>query len=194
MRMEFFLLFVALLGVAAVGCTTKSDTASTQVNANTGEDVSDRDRLQGVWKIELIDSGDFKRESDKDRGDRFQFEGDRLTRTETKDDSGEKFIFTLDLSKDPKWMTLRRMDPNWMPIPATPENPEFMMIEECIYRFENETLIVAGGLAISNGKSSRPTEFKARSWAPQFGKPIEPGVILWRLKKTNESIIKPIRS
>jgi uncharacterized protein (TIGR03067 family) len=142
MRNRTVLLFAALTALT-VGCTKKPDSVpDSGGGVPGGGSVSDRDRLQGVWIIESKDEGDFKREAGMDRGDRFQFQGDQLIRIEAKDDPGERFSFTLDPSKDPKWMTLIRLDSSGKPIPASLKNREPLK-EEWIYKFDGEALIVA---------------------------------------------------
>jgi uncharacterized protein (TIGR03067 family) len=191
MRNGTALLFAALMVLTATGCAKKPDSApDSGGGVPSGGSVSDRDRLQGVWIIESKDEGDFKREAGMDRGDRFQFQGDQLIRIEAKDDPGERFSLTLDPSKDPKWMTLIRLDSSGKPIPATPKHRE-PLNEEWIYRFDGEALIVAESMTIE--KSSRPTEFKARALSiPKFGQPLVPSVTLWQLKKTNEPFFQPV--
>lgn len=71
------------------------------------------------------------------------------------------------------------------------KNP-FPIVEEWIYKFEGEDLIVALGAPIDPWKSSRPAQFKAQAWiGSRAGQPVVPSVFLWKLKKTDEPFFQP---
>jgi uncharacterized protein (TIGR03067 family) len=188
MRTETCLLLANLIMVFTTGCNKKPEqppSIKSDLVGNGEPSVSDVDRLQGVWRIESVDLGDLKKVLPPDRGALFRFEGDLFTRIEAQGDPGETFTFTLDASRNPKWMTLVRRTHTSTPAQATAKEP--LLREEQIYQLQGDELMVAGSIAVDLETSSRPGEFQARPWAhPQFGKPTLPGIIVWRLKKTHE--------
>jgi uncharacterized protein (TIGR03067 family) len=110
---------------------------------------------------------------EKLRDDRLQIGGDRLTIVEGKDHHRESFSFTLDVSSDPKVMTLITLGDDGKP---TKEKMEW------IYKFEGDTLVVA---FIKGGDAGRLADFNGAAWAKVT--PGKPGVTRVRLKKTTEA-------
>lgn len=178
-----------LLSITA-GCQKKTD-AGRDNETEQKSNVSDGDRLLGVWSFESVDSGDEKRKMSKDPEARVQFQGERVIITESKNDPGERFTLLLDETKNPKWMTLMPRIQAEKSTPTTRlkvEPPN----EEWIYKFEDDSLIVAVGAPIDPWKTSRPTDFKAQMWVvAKAGQSSLPSVILWRLKRTSDPFFQP---
>jgi uncharacterized protein (TIGR03067 family) len=160
MRLCACLLLGSLLTFAA-GCG-KKDAA-----------VSDQDRLQGVWKVEVFDTGREEKMNDKDKEElakvRLAIKGDRLYFIEPEGYAKEE-TFVIDTTKDPKHITLTRLDDDGKPRKrrdwkdGKPVEGD-IEITENIYKFDGDKLV----LALSDGidKAPRPTEFKSRPF-PKF--------------------------
>jgi uncharacterized protein (TIGR03067 family) len=191
MRKGIFFFIGVSIATVVVGCQ-KPSVSTGNGNEGSGDgNQSDRDRLQGVWLFESIDTGDAKMKMEKSRDARIQFQGDKVIITESKNDSGEWFSMSLDTTKEPKWMTLKRLDSSGNPLPQTLANAN-PINEEWIYKFDGDALNIAIGAPIDPWKSSRPTDFKAQAWVvPKNGQAASPSVMLWHLKKTDEPVFKP---
>lgn len=186
MRGIALVLLVGFNGVIA-GCG-KSETAPTPANSGTspgGEptpvSVSDKDKLQGVWKIESIDTGDPKDVTPKEvlKSHRYIFHGDELSLMNMDTGRGLPSAFTLDTTKSPKRITLTRL-------PKSNDGDD--EVSHSIYKFDGEKLI----LGQVGGDGPPPTEFKAiaapqTKGAPEKGK-VPQSVVIITLTKTSEPI------
>jgi uncharacterized protein (TIGR03067 family) len=179
MRTTALVLFVALTAFAA-GCGKKPDPAPEPVGGGGPPAPTDKDRLQGVWKVESIDV-DLKHRNKPRPNEfktvRFQFEGDRLTLAQY-GFVQSRTTFTLDPSQNPRVMTVT---------PARGNDPGFLIAVsgEWLYKFEGETLV----LAVTKGSGPRPTEFKPHA-PPEMTVPVRlQEVEVYTLVKTDE---KPV--
>jgi uncharacterized protein (TIGR03067 family) len=174
MRLAAICLLAALaaLPVAAVGCRKKSDAAAD----------ADRERLQGVWVPESVDTGDPDDVPPREEVEsiRFQFRDNELSITR-KGRVLDQFSFALDATSDPKGMTVtgRADDCGESKEPAN---------RECLYRFEDDRLV----LILNREPGPRPTEFRARSFERDPNKPRDAGAMLVRLRKTDEAPVEPV--
>jgi uncharacterized protein (TIGR03067 family) len=132
--------------------------------------LSDKDRFQGVWKLESSDAGYGLKEAQEGNNARFQVVGDIASIRESATDPGEPYTASWEPEKNPKVMTLIPIGPEGKPRPGD--------TRRWIYKFEGDTLVVAYGFA-----SAPPPDFR-----PDPGN----GVLVLRYTKTNEQpVTKP---
>ena len=126
--------------------------------------------MQGVWKIESFDRGEEIPPGEREglKEDRLQFEGDVLSIVESRSRHVDVYKFSLDWKSDPKVMQLTH----------TKDREK----SEWLYKFEGDTLV----LAMFESGEPRPTEFVARPMSRAADKPRDMGVIIVRLRKTDE--------
>jgi uncharacterized protein (TIGR03067 family) len=170
--MRISLALMAAITVVAIGCRKKPDAALVD---------ADRERLQGVWAPELVDTGDSDNAPSRAEVEetRFQFQGDSLSIT-SKGKVVDRFSFTLDATSEPKRMTVtdRSIDGRQSKDPAKREG---------LYKFEDDRLV----LVMNREPGPRPVEFKAQPFERAFDKPRDAGAMLVRLRKIDEPPVNP---
>jgi uncharacterized protein (TIGR03067 family) len=180
MRIFALLLLASLTGLAAVGCRKKPDPASDSGTAVSG----DQSRLQGVWSIEAVDTGDPKDvpAPEEFQKTRFQFQGNRLNIVDGH--RWTRMSFSLQENSDPKVMVMTELNEKGEPerIMVSVNKSRDPEKHEWIYKFEGDLLVIA----VTKGEGSRPTEFKARAGSFVVGKEVE-AIIIAKLKKTSEA-------
>ena len=98
--------------------------------------ASDKDRFQGVWKIESADTGEPGKTLARQSAFRFQFQGDRARIRDSAGHPGESFVANWDTTKTPHTLTLSPLSPDGQPAPG-------QAAQVWIYQFEGGTLVVA---------------------------------------------------
>jgi uncharacterized protein (TIGR03067 family) len=184
---------MAALIAIAVGCSKKSDPTSNS-GGTPDEVVSvDKERLQGVWAVESIDTGDPNqklRPGDKIEDFRFHFQGDRLGKGKV-DRVTQPMSFQLDDSVDPKVMTVTYLGKDGLPY--NDRGPGVVSKEpapsrEWLYKFDGDDLVLAvPEHTVFSPPIPRPTDFTPYPTSAKPGEPSVMGVTIFRLKKTNEN-------
>ena len=192
--MRAFAFCVLAAAVAALGCGKATPPADAP-GAITPT-ASDRERLQGVWRVEWIDGGggseaemlaagiskeEVATYREHLRKGRTEFKGDRVIMTWL--DMRGEFVVVLDETKQPKWMTLTEI-PVAAPKDSEPvvaSDPRPPEKREWIYKLDGDLLIVA---YVFEGE--RPTELKARA-----RKPGVPHVNVMTMKKLGPAELEP---
>jgi uncharacterized protein (TIGR03067 family) len=105
-------------------------------------------KLQGTWQvIKWIDSSEEAASADEIKDASFKFKKDHLTIRKDKDDKGRELAYTLDPTKDPKWIDVDMRS----------------LISEGIYKLDGDKLTICLISGTRNDKAApRPKEFKAR--------------------------------
>lgn len=105
-------------------------------------------KLQGRWQVtKFIDHSEEPAPTEEIKHFTFEFKEDRLTMRKDKEDDGKPMKFTLNPSKQPKWMNIDMGAP--------------IGVAKAIYKLDGDelTMCVVGGTR--KGKAApRPSEFK----------------------------------
>lgn len=159
---------------AAVGCG-RNDRPIAPGPAST---ATDKDRLQGVWKLVALDKGNGQAAPEPGRGAVLVFAGDRLTYHESPTEPGDALAVVWDTARLPRTMTVTALDRDGRPAKLPPE--------VWIYRFDGAVLEVV--FSVPEG-SAVPTAFKGRRPSRENS---TPGAVLLRFAKTDEPAPKPL--
>ncbi len=124
---------------------------------------ADLKKIQGVWKVEAVDTGDPKDTPPIGEFDsvRFVFKGSLFFITGRK--GTEAALVTLDPEKTPKHFDTIEADEKSEPLrviaTVKADGPVYRepVVHQSIYKFEGDKLLIA----LNKGGGERPTEFKA---------------------------------
>ena len=185
MRTAGVVLFAALAG-APVGCDRAAPAPAPAPEPAPPRAQTDKERLQGVWAIESIDTGDPKLKLPEDfKKLRYQFRGDRI-------DTGLAGKFRryaaveVNDRTDPKVLTVTLLDLAGKPF--RPEGTFQAHPREWLYKFDGDTLVLAKADAavFAEKPPARPTGFE-----PKLPDKTGGGVTVLRLKKTADPVTDP---
>jgi uncharacterized protein (TIGR03067 family) len=175
MRLAAFLVFAGLTGLA-VSCG-KTDPGPPPF-ADDGPDVTaDRNRLQGVWAIDTIETGkEIDQSVEAVDAVRLTFTPDLLTMREKGRSPPENYRFVLATAREPKLLRLILVGDDGEPTPRRDAKTKEAGLQpwEWLYKFDGDALVVA----FRKGSDPRPHDFKAQSEAGGLAP-----VIVVRLKR-----------
>lgn len=160
-----------------------------------GNNAGDRDRLQGVWAVESVDTGDPKAKLPpglKLEDMRTQFVGNEMLVT-LAGRPMQRMSFGLQETAEPKVLVITYLGDDGQPKrPSGPAGPipggKPAPPRDWIYKFDGEILVVAQpDYAIFYDKPmKRPVDFAPIPSSFKPGHPPVNGVTITRLKKTTE--------
>lgn len=208
MRTAAFVLLLSATGFT-LGCGKTTPTSGPDV-AVPGPDTktpsktqpepvvkSDKERLQGVWAVESIESSDpvFKQPPDLAKNLRYHFVGDRLVVTRQGEMRGFETV-SLDSNKSPKCMDIASYNQKGEPSGEITPGPkgETITIQskgQWIYKFAGDSLVLA--VTEWDRVGYRPTDFKPLASEVKRDdtgqRVVRPEVLIVTLKKLNEPAI-----
>lgn len=148
----------ALLAALLAGCgkkpeEPKGDSPPSGKSDPPKPQISDKERMQGVWVGVSIETPKGTKEMSGDSAARFQVVGDIVALRDSLKDDGVRFRTTWDEKASPKQMSLQPLDA-WGGV------IERMANRDSLYKFEGDTLLVAIGF------KARPKDFKLDDATP----------------------------
>jgi uncharacterized protein (TIGR03067 family) len=116
-----------------------------------GAATEEMNKLQSAWQVvKFIDHSGEAAPAEEIKDFTFEFKGDVVIQRKDKQDEGRRGKYTVDVSKNPKWM-----------------NIDFGKVSEGIYKLEGDELSLCVVAGMRGGKvAPRPTEFKASKDPP----------------------------